>query len=275
MSNRTNRLTAIGICSLALLSWETNALAMPQELTIPTGLYVGFFGGGGSLSSTDATQRGTAFYLESSDLGGPLSVNVDGHLNSHSTGFGGAHVGFGFKKPCWFFTPSIELEGYYLGSTLNGHFDSATTALPEHNFDVSLPMHGGVFLVNTVFTFDNTYFSRVRPYVGAGIGGAALRISGASATQINPPEPNVNHFNSGPSGSDGAFAGQVKAGLSFEITKHVNLFAEYRFLYLSGTSYAFGSTEYPLIGHPATSPWIVSTNGLRYNFGAAGIEFSV
>lgn len=263
--SKTSRLMTVGVLSLAL---STSALAavQAQAWSLPQGLYVGVFGGGGSVMDTNANQNGTAFFPAA-----PLSVNVSGNVHSNSTWFGGLHVGFGCKNPCWFVTPAVELEGFYLHSNLDGHVDSQTSALPEHNFDISLPTQTGVFLINNVYSF-NIPCSQLHPYVGGGVGGALVTVSGSDSTQVSPPEPGVNHFNSRTGASAGAFAAQVKAGLRYTVCNNVDLFAEYRFLYLTPTNYTFGSTE--VGGHAPTSPWAVNVDGLRYNLGAIGIEFS-
>ena len=56
------------------------------------GAYVGVFGGGGSRSSTNVSQFGTAFFVEAT--GGPMAINATGQTGSGSVGFGGAHLGY-------------------------------------------------------------------------------------------------------------------------------------------------------------------------------------
>lgn len=267
MSRNKSHWMTIGILLLGIAGTESS-----QAQCCPPGVYVGFFGGGGGLTNTNSSLRGTAFYSETSSVGGPLAVDAEGSFSSHSTWLGGGHVGYSWKNPCWFFTPAIEFEGFYLKTTLDGTLDAPHTALPEHTFDVSLPLHAGVFLINSVFSFDNMGWGCFRPYVGGGIGGAVLFASGADATQINPAEPNVNHFNTEKNASENVFAGQAKAGISYALTKNINLFGEYRFLYLGSSRYNFGSTVYA--GHVPTAPWNVNADGMQFNLGVLGIEFS-
>lgn len=242
--------------------------------------YVGVFGGGGESSKLRVIQYGTAFYTEAQ--GGPLAVNAFGRANSRSVDFIGGQVGYQwaelFLNPLhseWGITPAIELEGSYLGkSKLTSHdMNNNTARLPEHAFLVKYPMKAGVFLTNTVINLDLPNQSRFHPYVGGGIGGAVVSISNAAATQLSPAEPGVNHYNSNTKDTDATFAAQVKAGLNVTLYNNLSLFGEYRWLYLSNTSYTFGSTVYP--GHVPTSNWLVKIDPQKYNMGAVGIRYSV
>jgi opacity protein-like surface antigen len=242
-------------------------------------LYFGVFGGIGETSKIKISQYGTAFYTP--DLGGPLAVDAFGNTNHRSVSLFGGHIGYQFTEifpapcSCWAIAPAVEWEGYYIGKTTftSDDINNNTERLNEHDFHVTYPMNTGVFLVNAVLNLNLPCHSRFHPYVGAGIGGAVVSISNANATQIAPPEPGVNHFNSNPSDTDAAFAAQGKLGLSFDLCKKINIFAEYRLLYLSGTDYAFGSTVSP--GHAATSNWLVEFDHQHYNIGAIGIQYSI
>lgn len=266
MSRNKSQWMMVGALTLALASGQSIACQC-----IPPGLYVGVFGGGGSLTNTHASLRGTAFFPELTSIG-PLAVDAEGSFSSHSTWLGGGHFGYAFKNPCWLLTPAFEFEGFYLSTKFNGVLDAPHTALPEHTFDTSLSLNAGVYLINSVFTLNTPICNMFHPYIGAGIGGAVLHATGGDATQISPVEVGVNHLNSENSASENVFAGQVKAGVSYSLSKYVNLFAEYRFLYLGSSRYNFGSTVYP--GHAPTSPWTVNADGMEYNLGVLGIEFS-
>ena len=258
--------------SLALICSDANA-------AIPSGFYVGAFGGGGNTTNNSATQTGTAFFPAAS--GGPLAVNAHGNTNSDSAGIGGLHAGyewlgffFGQENSRWNLVPAAELEGYYLGTTLRARqMDNPTTRVPEHTFDDDFPMHTGVILANTVWTIKIPCVDRINPYVGAGVGAATISISSANSSQENPLEVGINHFNSNPGASDWAFAAQAKLGLRYVFNPHWRVFAEYRFLYLASTNYTFGSTQYTT--HVPTTNWNVHLGDTSYNMGAAGVEFSV
>lgn len=266
--------------SIFLFALTTLAFASytPTEFATvisPGKFYLGAFGGGGSSNNFNASQFGTAFFSEAE--GGPLSVNAFGQLNSQSASFFGAQLGYrapeillsSFSQ--WTLGPAAELEGYAMSkSSFNGTLTNNTERLSAHDFLVSYPMNKTVFLANAVISF-NSPCLLVHPYVGFGIGEAVIRISGANATQTNPPEA-VNHYNTNTSDTNSTFAGQIKLGLSYDINKYVSLFADYRCLYLASTHFVFGSTVSP--GHVETSSWQVKLDAQRYNLGNAGVRFT-
>lgn len=241
----------------------------------PGNFYVSLFGGAGSSDDFNVDQYGTAFYFEAA--GGPLAVNAFGQVNHKSTGFWGLQLGYQTQDIClnfaqWALAPAVELEWFVTNRrTFDGDLSNNTARLPEHNFAVSYPMKRNVFLANAVLNFDHPCFP-ISPYLGFGIGGAVVRIKDADATQISPPEAGVNHYNANPSDTDSTFAGQIKLGLNYDYNACVSFFAEYRWLYLANTDFAFGSTVYP--GHPETSGWRVNLDAQRYNLGSIGVRLN-
>ncbi|WP_298624089.1 hypothetical protein [uncultured Legionella sp.] len=266
---------AISGCLLALSASAAFSGTMGPAVVAPGKIYVGVFGGGGGLSSADISQYGTAFFTEAA--GGPLAVNSFGTSDSTTFGMVGGHIGYewtnviGMHMPV---TPAVELEGYYIGgATLEGHeINNDTTRLTEHDFLVHYPLKSGVFLVNAVLNANDSLFGNFKPYVGVGIGSAIVSISDASSLQTSPPEIGVNHY-SETSDKSLAFAAQPKIGFRFDFGSSTSVFAEYRFLYLSETSYTFGSTRSP--GHAATAPWEVKIKPQYYNMGTVGINFDL
>ncbi|MDP3561148.1 MAG: hypothetical protein Q8R83_03090 [Legionellaceae bacterium] len=243
-------------------------------------IYVGAFGGGGSLSSGNYSQHGTSFYPE--DEGGPLAVNAVGSAANKSEWLVGGHVGYKWPtrvlnniNSSWSFAPATELEGYYIGGvTLSADDkDNDTTRIDEHYFHVTYPLRTGVFLINSVLNVDHPSLDKFHPYVGVGIGAAVLAISGANSAQKTPAEPGINHYNSNASDTSIAFAAQPKIGMAFDITPSASLFVEYRFLYLSASSYTFGSTVYPT--HKVTSDWDVKIGSQYYNMGTIGVHYDL
>lgn len=263
--------------SIILFVLTSLATAGHAGVVAPGKFYVSALGGYGSSTKFDINQYGTAFYTEAN--GGPLAVNAFGRTDNRSIWLVGAHIGYQVPEillDCnlqWTLVPAAELEGYYLdNNSFTGHLvNDEATRLPEHDFIVTYPMKSGVFLTNAVLNL-NIPCLRFHPYVGAGIGGAVVSISGAKATQITPPEPGINHYNSNTRDIASTFAGQVKVGLSYDFNKCFSLFAEYRWLYLSSTHFLFGSTVYP--GHPVTSNWQVKLDPQSYNMGTVGIRYS-
>lgn len=264
-------------CLLALSATIAYSGAMGPAAVEPAGkIYLGAFGGAGGLTSTYISQFGTAFLFEAD--GGPLAVNSFGKSDSSSMGMVGGHIGFAWPNTIGMHipvTPAIELEGYYMGGAdIEGHdFSNDTTRIEEHDFLVHYPVKTGVFLVNAILNANNSLFGYFKPYAGVGIGSALVSISKASAVQLSPAEPGLNHYNADPNDKDVALAVQPKVGLRFDFSPNTSLFAEYRFLYLSETNYTFGSTMAP--GHAATAPWLVKIDHQYYNMGTVGINFDV
>ncbi|MCS5707914.1 outer membrane beta-barrel protein [Candidatus Berkiella cookevillensis] len=238
--------------------------------------YLGAFGGGGSSNHFKASQFGTAFFPEA--MGGPLSINAFGQLNSKKTAFLGFQLGYQAQEiplnasSQWALGVAAELEGYFMnkrsfsGTLVNNN----TVRLPEHDFMVSYPMKKSVFLVNAVLSFKKANLP-IHPYIGFGIGNAITKISDAYAMQINPPEADVNHYNTSISDTKSTFAGQLKLGLNYDINKYLSLFGEYRWLYLASTDFLFGSTLF--LNHVETSSWQVKLDAQKYNLGSVGIRF--
>lgn len=269
---------AVSGCLLVLTASVANSGAMgPVSITETGKIYVGVFGGGGTVNSVDISQFGTAFFSEVTSIG-PLAVNAFGSSGSSSTGMVGGHIGFAWPNNVgahFPVTPALELEGYYMGGvTINGNdITNETASLPEHDFLVTYPLKTGVFLVNAVLNSSNSVFGNFKPYAGVGIGSALVSTSGATSLQLRPLEPGINHYDGDPNDTAFAFAAQPKVGVRYEFNSHASVFIEYRYLYLSQTNYTFGSTQ--AHGHVPTSPWLVRIKPQSYNMGTVGIEFDV
>lgn len=264
---------------LALSSSVVFAVPAPPMVIVPAKIYVGLFGGYASPDNVSVSQYGTALYTEAA--GGPLAVNSFGTTTGNNVGVFGGKVGYQWApvpfiphNQEWGIAPAVELEGYTFGNnTFKGTTSNNTARLDEHTFNLSFPTRTNVYLANLVLNLEAARLGRFSPYVGAGVGGAFTRISGADATQLAPPEAGVNHFNSNASDSEGAVAGQVKVGLNVMLNNYFTMFVEYQWLYMASTSYVFGSTVYAT--HPVTSPWQVSMGAQQYNQGIIGLQLNI
>jgi opacity protein-like surface antigen len=137
--------------------------------------------------------------------------------------------------------------------------------------DDTFPTRTSVVLANVVVGFRTPYQS-VIPYVGGGMGAAHISIRSATSTQINPAEPGINHFNSGPDSSAWSFAAQAKAGVRFALGNHAYVFGEYRYLYVGSADQIFGPTVDPT--HVPTSQWAVRIGSASYQMAVGGIGFN-
>ncbi len=264
---------------LALSSTIAFAVPAPATIVQPVHIYAGLFGGVAAPENYRVSQYATAFYTEAA--GGPLAVNSFGSATASNTGIFGGKLGMQWapvvmmpNRPEWGLAPAVEIEGaMFSKNTFTSRTSNNTARLEEHTFNLSLPTQTNVFLANVVLNLESARLGRFSPYVGVGVGGAFTQITNADALQLAPPEAGVNHFNSNPDGKVGSVAGQVKVGLDVVICPYITLFAEYRWLYVAGSNYVFGSTVYP--AHPATSPWQVSMDAQQYNEGALGLQVNI
>ncbi len=284
------------------------------------GFYLGVFGGGGTSDNDHISQSGEAFKRTGGLQGGyrdsgedfNLLVNVDGKSQSHATSIGGLHLGYEFPElpignnlSDWGVRPAVELEGYYLGSSMSGTltnrnpetFDglagglvslNGTTQLDpgQHKFVDTFSQDMGVLLTNAVFSFKTPASKHILPYLGGGIGAAINSLSGSNSAQVASGSPyagnevGLNHFNSNSTASSSAFAAQFKAGVRAELFDRLSVFVEYRYLHVTDSNYTFGSTEYPAVGssypggHAQTTAWNVGLGAMNYHTGIFGLQYA-
>lgn len=269
------RLTALlATVALSLMNFSLMAYECCEPPTCSR-FYVGGFGGGIYSESSKVSQFGTAFFPEA--VIGPLSIIGKGHLRKHSTGFGGAQVGYEWFKPLTSnFSIGVagELEAFFFKVKRKGHVINETvTGLPEHDFFDTFHMDSSVILANAVFSLKSDCLFGFIPYVGGGIGATRISINKADSLQVEPLETGVNHFNSRRNDSTWAFAAQAKAGLRYNFWDRFNIFAEYRYLYVDANNYIFGATNY--ITHVPTSPWNVRVKDTNYNAFSIGLQIDL
>jgi len=279
------------------------------------GLYIGGFGGGGTSDNDNISQSGAAYkrdeanaihgYLADYDYNANLLVNVTGNSDPKTVSIGGAQIGYELSEiqmgsnSGWGLRPAIEIEGYYLGSSMSANLSNpnpeafaavnsvgpnpnthAPLAANSHTFNDTINLNMGVLLANTVFNFKTPWSNKILPYVGVGIGGAITSLSGANSTQTSNPqmptgyEAGINHFNSNNNASGSAFATQAIIGVRAELIDKFSIFAEYRYLHVTDSNYSFGSTEYGL-DHAKTSSWSVGIDSMNYHTGVFGFQYNL
>lgn len=240
--------------------------------TLFANFYVGAFGGGGDTEKTKVTQRGFAF--NNVDPRAALSVHAKGTSGDFDSFIAGGHVGYEFPTGICL-NPAVEFEGFYMRATSGketGFLFNPTVF--EHEFIDTLPLRAALFFGDVMIGLQfPKKFKWLEPYIGGGIGGGSVWMHHAHSEQDSPAEPGVNHFNSMPSASTSAFAAQFKAGIRFNATSNWRIFGEYRYLYIGRTTYLFGFTQYPQLGHAPTSNWVLELGHLKYNLGVAGVEY--
>jgi opacity protein-like surface antigen len=280
------------------------------------GMYIGAFGGIGSTANQSVEQLGTAhkgFAHEEEYYTYDLQVDVDGKNKSKSSSIFGGQIGYEFNSSSSL-KPALEVEGLYLSANqrsnlVNLEDDGVTNVkvsspehmtpsvvtdphdlemVTEHVMDTPLSagnhkfankakMKVALFTLNGVLTYDTG--SKLKPYVGGGLGLAVVNMRNADSQQTGPggietangtSEP-VNHFNSRTHDNDVALAFQAKAGVRVQLSKRVSLFAEYRFIHLASTSHTFGSTVYA--SHAPTDNWVVKNGSMNLHNGLVGVRF--
>jgi opacity protein-like surface antigen len=165
-----------------------------------------------------AAQGNTGFYLEGNlgyafpDTVDASTGGIDGEVELKDTFVFGGAVGYRFP---WV---RLELNGSYRkfdtdkvkaqGQSVSGNGD-ATAAVGLFNVyldpDLGVPVH---------------------PYLGGGIGGAYVKLDTGDGAPLRVDD------------EAGAFAWNLAAGLSYDVTQHVTLSAGYRYLRLEGTDFS-------------------------------------
>jgi hypothetical protein len=243
---------------------------LPLSKAYAQSMYMGLFAGYGSARSAELEQQGAVLLNPRLHL----PIKATGPTNQSSLGMGGLQLGYewsrlGSQAHRWAVRPALELEAMYLGKhSPVGDMPVRPRALGTQY--VTIPMTTGVVLANAVFTLETPYSRTLFPYVGLGAGAAFMSIKGADSA--NPSEPGINHFNSDPNASGTAFALQLKLGLKAQVQENVHVFAEYRHLSISPSSYTFGETDYPGV-HLPTRKWDVSLGRQKYNFFVVGLQY--
>jgi opacity protein-like surface antigen len=256
-----------------LTAWEED-----YNLCESNRLYVGAFGGVLYPKSSEATQMGTALFLE--EEGGPLTVQAEGRIKGKSTGFGGVQVGYEWLpaySQCtdWFIAPAAELEAYFFSHKRRGHLinQTDTDRLSEHDFLDSFDIKSSTILANFIISMQGCSFSGLAPYIGAGIGATRVSIHKADSLQVAPLEAGINHFNAKRKDSSWAFTAQAKAGLRYQIFDSFHIFGEYRYVYVDSSNFVLGSTVYPVHAH--TTSWNVKIDNMQYQAFAIGFQFDL
>lgn len=273
-----------------------------------SGLYVGVVGGVGRTGGQSVEQLGVAHKLGNFNGGFPdfdLKVDVDGTVEHGKAGLFGLQTGFGWKTSSAL-KPAVEIEGLYHVGSQHSELENPDTEVlaniverpgqsyttkylrtyidehygpDEHRFANSMDTRTSLGMINGVLSYDRG--SRVKPYVGVGVGLAVIQmkngvsyqtspLNGSSAFEIDPVSgADVNHYNSQPDASDVALAMQVKTGVRGNLTSRVSAFVEYRLIHVDESTFTFGSTSYA--GHSPTDHWSLTSGASNLHHAVVGL----
>lgn len=147
----------------------------------------------------------------------------------------GIEVGYAWRMKRLPFESSLEFEGGFLSSELNGALgaDMLGTAAPEDIIAVQTDLNAAFFMLNGALTLDlwryrarlGRVITRLRPYIGGGIGGSQLWFRNTETVTADPNAvPTENPFAT----DEFVFAYQWFGGLEVMVNEKVSLFGEYR-----------------------------------------------
>lgn len=208
-------------------AWAVFAAGLPAAVHAGDGAYIGAEGGANWQNGQSLQQNGG---------------NV-GDLKFKTGWVGGVTGGYGFSNGL---RPELELDyrrndlkeaGNGFGSTGASGFENADTAMANLWYDFKAP---------------TGFFSVVHPYLGGGAGGA--RVAARS--------PAIGGVQGG-NAYDTVFAYQGGAGIGFDLTPHLTVSADYRYVQSNRGSFDVGAGAPVDARYRADSAMI----GVRYSFG--------
>lgn len=272
------------------------------------GFYVGGFGGVGRSDDQHVEQTGVAHKRGNFNHGYPdfdLKVDVDGKVEHETASLFGFHSGYEWAIPSTSLNAAFELEGVYYKANQRSALENPATELlsnvvpyagqlhtsqdlaalveeeygaGEHRFANTMDMKMGLFMANGVLS--KSVGSKMTPYIGAGVGLAAIEMKNAVSHQTNPSGPielaggeQVNHFNSKDHATALTFAAQGKAGVRYALTNRISVFGEYRYIRVSHSDFTFGSTVYA--EHSPTDNWNLHNGTMNLHNALVGIDFAL
>lgn len=190
------------------------------------------------------------------------SVSTNSTIHSGWGAVGGLKAGYNFNSfavgDCLGLRlqPAVEAEGMYIG--LDHSHANNPFGIPESTTHFS--SNSGDFFLNGILRFKNK--SIVTPYIGIGAGLQYLTTHGQIST---PFGVNFTGLNT----SDLDFAAQGLAGFDVQITKHLSLFTEYKFIDAIGTD---AKSDTTLFGVATT--YRLKPSEIQQNLITAGVKYS-
>ncbi len=190
---------------------------------------------------------------------GAFAATTPDNIHSEVGGVGGIKGGYNFESFAVCdglrLQPAVEAEALYIGMS-----SKYTDNVP--NLHDSTSWNNAAGFVNGIVRFKltdgNSWFSRITPYLGVGVGAEYL----TAHTDLN-----VGGAHPGDVGdSDVDFAAQALGGIDFALTPHISLFTEYKFIDALGASFtsSVGGATYRVA--PSQIQQNLATVGVKYSF---------
>lgn len=250
--------SVLALCSLPVEAGTELALKSlkksDEEQQSKYGPYVGIFGG----QSTGQDASMTIDYI-----GRSLDYDVSDWDGNFLMGF---EIGYSWKTRR-FLEFGLEFEGLFSGTDLQtyaiGESGDGTGVQLSDVYQAAADMNFAAFMFNGVVNLDlrklrprvGTFISNLRPYVGAGIGGAQVWFREQRVVTVGDAFGTPTAAASTPFGLDQfVFAYQAFAGLEYQLKEKFSIYAEYRW---------FRMTEVDVLDEFKTEYFI---GGLRYRY---------
>jgi len=149
-------------------------------------------------------------------------------------------LGIGYQFNSWL---RFDVTGEYRSASTFHGFEINTVGADIIPEQVTLIKSEWVALANIYADLGTWWY--VTPFIGAGIGGANVRLSGFTDSAVIPGPAFA--MNSAPAGSQWNFAWALYAGLAYKVTPNFTVELAYRYLNLGD-----GKTGSPITGYDGT-----------------------
>ncbi len=150
----------------------------------------------------------------------------------------GIRIGHEWRARKWPIATALEFEGSFLTSELNGSVDPSL--LPTLSGDSIASFHtdmnAALFFLNGKISLDlrrhrarvGPLLSKLRPYVGGGLGGAQFWFRNTTYTTVDGVSlPNATPFST----DQFVFGWQMFGGLEYRVSDKVHIFGEYKHIH--------------------------------------------
>lgn len=191
-----------------------------EKATRLSGAYFGVFGGADVDQDADVNPNNSR----------PLNLDGEGSL------YLGVEFGYQWQTPFPLRT-GFEVEAMYLANDFE-----ASNALTSASAD----FHSAVVMANLTLALDlsdyrddlGPFWASFHPYIGAGVGGAYVWQRNYKLERAN------GSIQNGGNSGDFTFAYQLFAGVEFDLTDTLSLYAEYKYLVFDDLGASTGVSDY-------------------------------